>query len=289
MRSIFIFLFLTISLAFSGCFKKSSPPCDVVVSIPPYIYFVDRLMGNTVSTCSLVPMGANPHLYEPSPKEIARARQAKVWVRLSEHFEKRISAAWQEENPHLITVNLAEKIELPSLPGEKHSCSCCSGHRDQIDLHFWLSLRLAKEQARVIACALVEAFPSKQEEIEKNLTIFVEELENLDIALVKRLSPFAGEAILVSHPAFAYFCYDYRLKQLSVEQEGKDPLPQEILALTETAKSNSVRVVLTQAQYNNKGAEMLAEKLQLPIHEVDPYSSNYLENISYIASCIENP
>lgn len=285
MRSIFLIL----CLAMVGCFKKTPPPCDVAVSIPPYIYFVDRLMGNSVSTFSLVPEGANPHLYEPSPKEIARARQAKVWVRLSEHFEKRIFTAWREENPQLITINLAEKIQLPILPGSQHSCPCCSAHHDDTDLHFWLSLRLATEQAKLIACALTEAFPNKQTEIEKNLATFIEELDALDITLTKKLSPFAGEAILVSHPAFAYFCYDYRLQQLSIEQEGKDPLPQQITSLIETAKSSPIRVVLTQAQYNNKGAEMLAEELNLPVHNVDPYSANYLENISYIAHCIESP
>jgi zinc transport system substrate-binding protein len=289
MRTTIFSSILMLCIACFGCFKKTNPPCDVVVSIPPYLYFVEKLMGDTIAATSLVPEGANPHLYEPSPKEIARARTAKVWIRLSEHFEKKILTAWQEENPKLISLNLAEKIDLPPLPDKKNSCRCCAHHKDQIDLHFWLSLRLAKQQAELIACTLIEAFPEKQVLIEENLVAFLKEMEDLDINITKQLAPFAGEAILVSHPAFAYFCYDYCLKQISIEQEGKDPLPKEISSLTELAKETHIQVVLTQAQYNNKGAELIANQLHLPIHEVDPYSANYLKNFLFIANCIQNP
>ncbi len=289
-----ITFFLPILLALfslTSCdFKKAPPKCDVLVSIPPYLYFVNQLTNGELKAESLVPEGANPHLYEPSPKQVAEAKRAKVWIRLNESFEQKILRSLQEQNAKLIIVNLAEALTLPSLPSEHGSCKHCHHHhKDSLDLHFWLSLRLAKDQAKFIAKALCEAFPERTQQIENNLSLLEKKFEETDLLITQELLPFEGQAILVSHPAFGYFCYDYKLKQISIEQEGKDPLPKEISAILQSAKSSSIRTVLTQAQYNNKGALIIAEKLNLPVHEVDPYSENYLDNLLYIAHCVDKP
>ncbi len=292
MTKIFFVPFFLILFAVSGCgFQKKPKECDVLVSIPPYLYFIDKLTDGELKVESLVPAGANPHLYEPSPKQVAKARQAKVWIRLSEGFEQKILTSLKEQNSNLIVVNLAKDLNLPELPSENGSCSCCKHHHHESskDLHFWLSLRLAKNQASLIADALCTAFPEKEKQIRANLCKLQESFEETDITLTKALAPYAGQSILVSHSAFAYFCYDYRLKQISIEQEGKDPLPQQITSIIQSATTNQIRTVLTQAQYNNKGALIIAEKLHLAAHEVDPYAADYLTNILFIAKCIENP
>lgn len=284
-----IFLSALFALFTTSCNNQNtSSQCDVLVSIPPYLYFVDKLTDGELKAESLVPAGANPHIYEPSPKQVSSAKQAKVWIRLGEGFEKKVLKSLQEQNPSLIVVNLAEKVSLPNLSG-KPACKCCHHHEESLDLHFWLSLRLAKQQATFIAEALCQAFPERKDQIQKNLSSLQERLSKTDSFIVEKLLPFAGESILVSHPAFGYFCYDYKLKQLSIETEGKDPLPKDIAFILQCAQTTRIRTVLTQAQYNNKGAEIIAKDLNLLIHEVDPYSANYLDNILYIANCIENP
>jgi len=93
-------------------------------------------------------------------------------------------------------------------------------------------------------------------------------------------------AVLVSHPAFGYLCNDYHLTQISIEHEGKDPLPQNIAQTLKMAKEHRVKNVLIQPQYNNKGAEMIAEMLKLPVFMLDPYSSDYIANLRHIAASI---
>jgi zinc transport system substrate-binding protein len=284
-----LFSLLILSLFFlTGCKTASkSDRCDVLVSIPPYLYFVDFLSEGELSAVSLVPDQANPHLYEPTPRQVSEAKSAKVWIRLSESFETKIATSLEKQNPSLVVVNLAKELSLPLLKGQK-LCSC-GHHHESIDLHFWLSLRLAKEQAKLIAGAIGKAFPERKEQLERTLALLQEKLHSLDLTITNELAPFAKEAILVSHPAFAYFCHDYDLEQLSIECEGKDPLPQQIDSILESAKTIKIRTVLTQVQYNNKGAEKIAKLLNLKVHEVDPYSANYLQNVSYIANCIANP
>lgn len=289
MHKIFLSIFASALFFLVGCSKKESP-CDVLVSIPPYLYFINELSGGELKAVSLVPQGANPHLYEPTPKQVLQAKGAKVWIRLSESFEKKVAKSLQEQNKELIILNLADKTHLMPATSDKEYCVCSHCQENETkDLHIWLSLRLAQTQAQVIAEALIEAFPEKTAAIQANLIKLKNKFAETDLAFTKKLTPFRGEAILVSHPAFGYFCDDYGIQQISVECDGKDPLPQQlndILTITETVK---VRTVFTQAQYNNKGAEIVARKLQLPIHEIDPYSPEYLNNLKHIVHLIIEP
>ena len=95
-------------------------------------------------------------------------------------------------------------------------------------------------------------------------------------------------AILVSHPAFAYFCRDYGLLQLSIDNEGKEPLPRDILNTIELAIKHQVRNVIVEPQYGQKGARLIAEQLHLPVHQSDPYSADYINNLRQLAEIISS-
>jgi zinc transport system substrate-binding protein len=154
------------------------------------------------------------------------------------------------------------------------------------DLHIWLSPLLAKQQATTIANGLTALLPEKTAEIGSNLELFLKELDLVNEQLTAILLPMKGKAILVSHPAFAYFCKDYNIEQLSIEMEGKDPLPQDVTQILATARNHAIHAVLTEPQYSNKGAELIAKSLNLPTYMVDPYAENYVENLIHIAKVI---
>lgn len=278
----YLFFIPLLALLLSSCWKEKKSACDVLVSIPPYIYFVNELTNGELKAISIVPEGASPHFYEPTPKEVLSMQSAKAWIRMGEQFEDKIAASLTERNKNLVMVNLAEKLPLR----REGSCSCC---HHAADLHFWLSPRLAKIQAEEIAKTIALAFPERACQVERNLPLLLGKLSSLDEVLREKLTPCAGEALLVSHPAFGYFCADYHLEQLSIEQEGKDPLPRQISYILETARSTHIRAILTQAQYSNKGALRISDELGIKTKEIDPYSPNYEETLFTLASYIAEP
>ncbi|HSW86211.1 MAG TPA: zinc ABC transporter substrate-binding protein [Rhabdochlamydiaceae bacterium] len=269
----------------AGCEKSSNPPkTTVLVSIPPYRYFVERIAGPDLVVQTIVPPGANPHLFEPSPKQAALLSDARLWLSIGESFEKKIKQVLKEQNPRLKIVDM--KKGIPLLQSHEETCVHCSKHEEAKDLHIWLSPKLAQTQAKNIAACLIELFPENKEMYEKNVHDFLIDLDKLDHEIGELLEPMKNKAILVSHPAFGYLCNDYHLIQLSVESEGKDPLPQQIAQTLKLAKEFQVKNVLLQPQYNNKGAEMIAEMLKLPVFMLDPYSSDYIVNLRTIAAVI---
>lgn len=260
--------------------KESS----VLVSIAPYAFFVHRIGGPEIPVIPLIPEGANPHVYEPRPQDIAKLQNADLWIQLGDLFDQKIERSLKEQNQDLRIVNITQNIPLISSCSSTHDHHLCADEGK--DLHIWLSPKLAKIQAETIAAALIDLFPQNESLYTERLQHFLEELDTLDRDIEQQLASKKGEAILVSHPAFAYFCKDYDLTQLSIEIEGKEPCPQDITRLLEQAKNYKVSVVILEPQYSNKGAEMVANALHLPTTMLNPYTENYFENLKHLADVI---
>src|ERR1700722_8803074 len=270
-----------------GGAKKALEPAKptVLVSIVPYAYFIEQIAQGRVDVELLVPSGADPHTYEPTPKQVQAAHRAKLWLRTGDPFEEKILKVLQKENTGLRPLQMWEG--LPLLPLEEHAhCSHHNHGHEAQDLHVWLSPKLAKIQAQKIEEALALLLPESRAFFEKNLTQFLTSLDQLDNEVSSILAPLKDRAILVSHPAFGYFCRDYGLLQLSIESEGKEALPQKIALTLKEAAQHHVGCVITQGQYSPKAAELVAKKLQLPIFSIDPYAENYFENLRLLASVV---
>jgi zinc transport system substrate-binding protein len=289
-----IFLVLTLLFPLTSCEKKEAPKNGkptVLVSVPPYIYFVNKIAQGSVNVETLVPSGANPHIYEATPREVQRHQNAALWVYLGEPLDKKVIQFFRDSQQQIGLIDIARGIDLLSYR-EDNECatthSHCQHHRhdEGHDLHIWLSPILAKQQARIISNALTALLPDQKEKFNANLQVFLEELDQLNQQIAEILSPMRGKSILVSHPAFGYFCRDYHLVQLSIEIEGKDPLPQHVTEILAKAKSDHIQSILTEPQYSNKGAELIAKSMNLPTHLVDPYAENYSENLLSIAKVI---
>ena len=140
-----------------------------------------------------------------------------------------------------------------------------------------------------ITAELSDAFPSDKETFEAHLAILEQELADLDQEIQERLHSVETRIFLVSHPAFAYFCRDYDCRQLSVEHEGKEPRPRELEETLHTAIETHATLAIALPQHNNKGAQLIAEKLRIPVRYVDPYAADYFDTMRKLSELIANP
>lgn len=267
----------------STLFAQESTNPTVLVSIAPHKFFVEKIAGSTVDVYLMVPAGASAHTYEPTPRQILIASQGEIWFRVGESFETRAINALKNRQNKLEIVDMRQNVDL--ITHSPHHKGCCGGSED---LHFWLSARQAKIQAQTIAQALTTKYPHHRDTYRANLETFQMELENLDKYIANLLEPIKHQAILVSHPAYAYFCRDYELKQLSIEMEGKDPTPQQMTQLLNMSRQLCIRTIFIQMQYNNKAAKLVAHTLGANIIVLDPYSENYFVCMKEIANAFAN-
>jgi zinc transport system substrate-binding protein len=273
-----LFSFILFLLCFQTLVAQTDQKSHtVLVSVAPYEYIVKRIVGDTQNILLLVPPGSSPHYFEPNAKQVLAAGKSDIWFLMGEGFERKALPPIKEYNPQIKIVDLRAGINLLY-----ESCATCAGHGEP-DPHIWMSPRDAKKQAKVIADTLISVYPEHKQLYEQNLVQLDKDFDTLDHQLSEMFSSYQGRTIMVSHPAYAYFCRDYGLIQLPIEFEGKDPSPKKLTTILENARSAKINTIFIQAQHSSKGAKLIANEIGAKIVTIDPLSENYLENIREIA------
>lgn len=273
-----------------SCSKNGGDPerlkkPTVLVSIAPYRFLADRIAGKDFNIYTVVPDNANPHSFEPNSSQVMEISLGQVWFQVGETFEDKIFPILKSNNPNLVVKDLRDGIPMIEECGG--SCSHCS--RDHMDRHIWMSPKLAIEQAKIMEATLSAKFPEQREMFKENLAQLCEELASLDLEIQESLKKIESRTILVSHPAFGYFCKEYDLKQLSVELDGKDPRPRYLKNVLDEAMTSNMKLALALPQYNNKGVELIAKELDASVHSIDPYSADYFGMMRNLTSFVKEP
>lgn len=277
MKLIYYFLFsLILSLTATSLPAEDSDKRShyVLVTVAPHRFFVQKIAGDSVTVGLMVPAGASAHTFEPTPKETIKAANADIWFRIGESFEDKAIHALKSHNSRLDVVDLRDGLDLISDPTH-----VCIHHKGCMDLHFWLSPKMAKTQAETMTAALSRMYPEHQGLYNENLNSFEKELDEMDLAVKNLLKDLKNRTIMVSHPAYGYLARDYNLSQFSIEFEGKDPTPKLLTKILNEAREKNIKIIFTQPQYNNKGAHLIAKEIGAKTVSLDPYSENYFESL----------
>ena len=263
-----------------GFFLTAAPRPIVLVSVAPHKCFIEKIAKDTVDVQLMVPAGASSHTYEPTPKQMIMAGKADLWFRIGEPFETRAIQALTSHHPNLKVVDLRQELDLI----QSDSKCCCSG---SVDLHFWLSARQAQIQARLFGRYTHQSYPEHTDDYRSNYHAFIKDLQALDNN-IQTLLAAKRRHVLVSHPAYAYFCRDYAFEQSSIEIEGKDPSPQQMTKLLNLARKLEFKKIFIQIHYQNKAAKLVAETLGAELLTLDPYSEHYFQTMIEIAHAFAN-
>ena len=290
MKKFFVFLFALILCGCGGSPKKHQLPL-VVVSIPPYIEMVEAIAGDSFRVEAAIPATYNIHTSEATPRMVETIQQADLWIGIGEVYEKKILTALKEAKSETKVLELYRHIPLLTYSDDTRGLNVCEHDHHGLadegkDLHFWMSPKRLGEQAKLIAAALIDLNPAKEDDYKSNLERYLEKVKRLDGKIEKMLAPYKYQAIITSHAALGYFCHDYKLTQIAIECEGKSPLPQTIDRLVAVAKNGEARSVFIFPGHDNKGALMIGEQLGLQTYEINPLDEKLLVTLEKLASDI---
>lgn len=252
----------------------ANAPRAVVVSIPPLKYFAERIGGNRISVMVMVPAGRRPETYEPTPRQMTALADAALYFSVAMPFERvwldRIAA----HHPGLRVVDCARL--------EDRAAAAAAG----VDPHVWTSPREARLLAACMKRALQALDPNGTEAMESNFAALCRDLDALDAELRETLAAVAGRSFLILHPALGYFARDYRLRQVAVEREGKEPTARQLADLIDWARRAGVRTLFVQPQFARGTAEALAAEIDARIVEIDPLAEDYFASMRSTAAAI---
>lgn len=240
---------------------------NVMVSIVPQKYFVERIGGDKVNVSVMVGPGFNPSTYEPKPSQIQRLSATDMYVRIGVPFEQawmhRIAAA----NDRMLVVDQSEGIE----------------RIDGTDPHIWLSPRLVKVQAHTIFDGLVQLDPDSESFYRANLDAFLADLDELDASIEQTLAALENRKFMVFHPSWAYFARDYDLEMIPIQIQGSDPSPAEMAYLIKIARENDIKVIFAQPEFSTERAQVIAEEIGGKVLLISPLAPDWMENLRRVA------
>ncbi|WP_421909288.1 metal ABC transporter solute-binding protein, Zn/Mn family [Methanolacinia petrolearia] len=143
----------------------------MTVTILPQEQFVESVGGDNVDVFVLVPPGADPHSYEPTPSDLAEVSDSDIYVIVGSGIEFELT--WldkmRELNPGSTIINSSEGVDL-----------VYSDTKGGADPHIWLSPRNAVKMAENIRDGLSEFDPSGTDYYAENTAAYIGELEDLD-------------------------------------------------------------------------------------------------------------
>jgi zinc transport system substrate-binding protein len=261
--------------------SRDSGALIVFVSIPPQAWLVERIGVGLVDVHVMVGPGQEPHTFEPQPRQLAALADAAIYFEMGMPFERQVAEKVVGARGGLRLVDTSAGRENTG----PHSHAAGEGHAEG-DPHIWLSPRNLKIMAATIADALEEADPGNAEHYRAGLEALRGELDGLDARLAAVLAPYRGRSFYVIHPAFGRFGEAYGLRQVALEQEGKQPSPRRIADLIVQARADGARAVFVQPQFDRHGAEALAAAIGAEVVVLDPLAKDLPANLEAIAAAL---
>ncbi len=272
----------------TGITGNAAPDLTVAVTILPQKQIVERIAGNHAKVIVLVPPGASPHTYEPTPGQLADISSADLYIKVGSGIE--FERAWMDKiaalNPSMTIVNSSQGIGFLKSRGdeEEDGHSPASGGELGTDPHVWLSLRNARIMAENTYQGVAAADPSHAAEYRANADAFMGELDDLDASIARDVAARNISTFMVYHPSWSYFARDYGLVQIPIEADGKEPTATGVQNLIRQAKEKNITIVFASPEYSTRSAEVIADEMGGKVVLVSPLEEDYLRNMKNAAS-----
>lgn len=253
----------------------------ITVSIPPFRYFVEAVADTDFVVNVMLPPGADHHSWEPLPKQITALAGSEAFVINGKlGFELAWMRRFREVNPTMKIADLSQVIELIEPVGEEGH----EGHgHEGADPHYWLSPKEAYKIAAAVRDLVTELNPAGADRYAVNYDELIAEIARADSIVSSLLRGAPSKTFMIFHPALTYMARDYGLEQISFEDEGKSPSPARMKELVDLTRERGIKIIFIQAEYDLKGAQVLAEETGATLVVIDPMNPEWGKAVVDIA------
>ena len=228
-----------------------------------------NIAGDKIDLHSIVPVGQDPHEYEPLPDDVKKTSQADLifynGINLetggNAWFTKLVQNAKKEENKDYYAVS--DGVEVIYLEGQNE--------KGKEDPHAWLNLENGMIYAKNIAKQLSAKDPKNKDFYEANLKNYLEKLEALDKEAKQKFNniPKEKKMIVTSEGCFKYFSKAYNVPsayiwEINTEEEGT---PDQIKALVEKLRKTKVPSLFVESSVDERPMQTVSKDTNIPIFE----------------------
>ena len=277
---------LTIFICFAcGNTAQKSEKAILTVTIEPLRYFTEAIAGENYQVVSMVPKGSSPESYDPTPQQLVNLSKSQAYFRIGHiGFEQAWMKKLEANCPDMKVYDTSKGIDLIRDKGHWHGDHF---HEGGVEPHIWNSTQNALIIVDNIYQALCELDTTHQADYKYRLDSLKQSIQQTD-AETRRLLENADSTFLIYHPALSYFARDYGLKQISIEEGGKEPSPAQLKKLIETCRNENVHTIFVQQEFDQRNAQLIAHELGIDIVSINPLSYDWTEEMLQTAKALKH-
>ncbi len=263
----------------AGSVATKADKVKVIATIYPVYEFTRQVGGDKVDVTMLIPPGAEPHDWEPTGKDLAKIKNAKLFLYNGGGIEPLDKLLHKDVIGSAVAVELSKGIQLiKGIRKEEghddgHGHSHSSGHgSEEKDPHVWLDPEYAKIEVENIANALSDIDPANKEYYRQNARTFQAELTKLHNEYISALASVARRDIVTTHAAFQYLAQRYKLNQIPVMGLAPDaePTPEKLAAIVKFCREKQVTTIFFESLVSPKIAQTIAKETGAKLLVLNP-------------------
>lgn len=248
--------------------SQSSGKLQVVTTNSIIADITKNIAGDKIDLHSIVPVGKDPHEYEPLPEDVRKTSKADLifynGINLetggNAWFIKLVKNANKTENKDYFAVS--DGVDVIYLEGK--------GEEGKEDPHAWLNLENGVIFAKNIAKQLIAKDPANKATYEKNLADYTAKLEALDKEAKEKFNniPAEKKLIVTSEGCFKYFSKAYGVPsayiwEINTEQEGT---PDQIKTLVEKLRQTKTPSLFVESSVDDRPMKTVSKDTNIPIY-----------------------
>ena len=267
-----------------------------VITSATFLYEFSQNIGKEmIDVTLLVPMGADPHDWEPTIRDREKWQKADVIIVNGIGYEHWLDSFDSNDNQGIL-VDTSNGIS--TLDSEKHDDHTKEddhdGHEEDkhnhgdLDPHIWLNPVYAQLQVKNIANALSNSDPTNKNYYQSNAAIYNKELDLLDSKIRTELSGCKTDFITF-HNAFSYFSGEYGLTQhtiISSNDSHGEVTPQTLENIISLARELNIKVIFAEESTSTKTSQVIADEIDGKVLVLSPLE--IVSDESYVEKMTQN-
>jgi ABC-type Zn uptake system ZnuABC Zn-binding protein ZnuA len=263
---------------------------------------VAQVGGEWVDLSVLLPVGTDPHAFDPNPQDIAKVVEADLifanGVGLESFLDNLIEGAAAEAK----LISVSEAVDLLFSQGnlQDHDADADQHAQEGADPHTWTNPNNVIIWVQEIEQALKEADPENAAAYTANAAEYISELEELDTWIRAQVAMIHLEkrSLITDHTLFGYFVHEYGFEQVGTLIPGystlAEPTAQELAEIEDIIRELEVKAIFVGKTANPGLAERVADDLGVELvhlytgslSEAGGDAASYIEYMRYNTSAI---
>ena len=252
----------------------------VVSTLPNFSAISEEIGGDKVSVTTIAKGYQNPHFVDPKPSFIIKMKKADilVWAGLDLEIYWLTPLLENSRNQKIIwgapgNADVSKGVSLLEIPNIPAAQLRAGGDIHVYgNPHYWHDPLNGKIIALNIYNALVNASPNDEAYFKQKLEDFNSRLDESLKKWNKLMEPLRGWKIVAYHNSWPYLekRFGFVIADFIEPKPGIPPSPNHLVQLIKKMRSQKIKVIIISPYFNEKPANVLADKVQGKVVFVAP-------------------